>query len=148
LPQGFLFRGLQEKRLREYLIEEDLIDTIISLPGGLLFNTGIPLIIMVVARTKDLPGKVKFVEAKKFVTGNSWSEKVLIDYDLISLIQSGVEDESHLRVVQNQQIRDNHYNLSVARYFKNNIEGVKLGDTLKLVRGQRGNPPDTGKLIR
>lgn len=148
LPQGFLFRGLQEKRLREYLIEEDLIDTIISLPGGLLFNTGIPLIIMVVARTKDLPGKVKFVEAKKFVTGNSWREKVLSDYDLISLIQSGVEDESHLRVVQNQEIRDNDYNLSVARYFKNNIEGVKLGDILKLVRGQRGNLPDTGKLIR
>lgn len=49
LPQGVLFRGLYEQRLREYLVDEDLIDTIISLPGGLLLNTGIPLVIMVLS---------------------------------------------------------------------------------------------------
>jgi len=148
LPQGFLFKGMQEKRLRKYLIEEDLIDTIISLPGGLLLNTGIPLIILVLARTKDLPGRVKFVDAKKFVIDKAPREKVLNYYGLNNLIQSDRKDESVVRIVHNEQIRDNDYNLSVARYFKQKIEGVKLGDILELVRGQRGNLPNMGKLIR
>lgn len=148
LPQGFLFRGMQEQRLREHLVEEDLIDTIISLPGGLLLNTGIPLIILVLNRNKKLPGRVKFVDAKNFVSAKGPREKVLNDYSLNSFIHSDKEDESIVKIVYNEQIRDNDYNLSVARYFQKQIEGVKLGDILELVRGQRGNLPETGKLTR
>lgn len=147
LPQGFLSRGMQEQRLREHLVEEDLIDTIISLPGGLLLNTGIPLIILVLGRTKKLPGRVKFVDAKNFVIAKG-REKVLNDYSLNSFIHSDKEDENIVRIVYNEQIRDNDYNLNVARYFQKQIDGVKLGDILELVRGQRGNLPETGKLIR
>lgn len=148
LPQGFLFRGMQEQRLREHLVEEDLIDTIISLPGGLLLNTGIPLIILVLDRNKKLPGRVKFVDAKNFVIAKGPREKVLNDYSLNSFIHSDKEDDNVVKIVYNEQIRDNDYNLSVARYFQKQIEGVKLGDILELVRGRRGNLPETGKLIR
>lgn len=148
LPQGFLFRGMQEQRLREHLVEEDLIDTIISFPGGLLLNTGIPLIILVLDRNKKLPGRVKFVDAKNYVIAKGPREKVLNDYSLNSFIHSDKEDDNVVKIVYNEQIRDNDYNLSVARYFQKQIEGVKLGDILELVRGQRGNLPETGKLIR
>lgn len=148
LPQGFLFRGMHEQRLREHLVKEDLIDTIISLPGGLLLNTGIPLIILVLDRNKKLPGRVKFVDAKNFVIAKGPREKVLNDYSLNSFIHSDKEDDNVVKIVYNEQIRDNDYNLSVARYFQKQIDGVKLGDILELVRGQRGNLPETGKLIR
>lgn len=148
LPQGFLFRGMQEQRLRKHLIEEDLIDTIISLPGGLLLNTGIPLVILVLARTKDLPGRVKFVDAKKYVIEKGPREKILDDYSLNNLVHCDKEDMSEVRIVDIEEIRINDYNLSVARYFKNKIDGVKLRDILKLVRGQKGNLPETGKLVR
>lgn len=148
LPQGFLFRGMQEQRLREYLVEDDLIDTIISLPGGLLLNTGIPLIILVLAKTKKLPGRVRFINAKEFVIAKGSREKVLDDYRLNSFVHSDKEDDNVVRIVFNEQIRDNDYNLSVARYFQNKIEGVKLGDILELVRGQRGKMPAKGKLVR
>ncbi len=148
LPQGFLFRGMHEQRLREHLVEEDLIDTIISLPGGLLLHTGIPLIILVLDKNKKLPGRIKFVDAKNFVTAKGPREKVLNDYSLNSFIHSDKEDDNVVKTVYNKQIRDNDYNLSVARYFQKQIDGVKLGDILELVRGQRGNLPETGKLIR
>jgi len=148
LPHGFLFRGMQERRLREYLVEQDLIDTIISLPGGLLLNTGIPLIILVLSKAKKMPGRVKFIEAKGFVIAKSPREKVLNDYALNSFIQSEKEDDNLIRIVNNEQIRVNDYNLSVARYFQKQVKGVKLGDILELVRGQRENLPETGKLIR
>ncbi len=146
--QGILHRAMYEKRLREFLIEEDLIDTIISLPGGLLLNTGIPLIILVLDRTKKLPGKVKFVDAKHFVIDKGPREKVLNDYRLNGFIHSNKEDENVVKIVYNEQIRNNDYNLSVARYFQKQIDGVKLGDILDLVRGRRGSLPETGKLIR
>lgn len=148
LPQGFLFRGMQEQRLREYLVEDDLIDTIISLPGGLLLNTGIPLIILVLAKTKKLPGRVRFINAKEFVIAKGSREKVLDDYRLNSFVHSDKEDDNVVRIVFNEQIQDNDYNLSVPRYFQNKIEGVKLGDILELVRGQRGKMPANGKLVR
>lgn len=148
LPQGFLFRGMQEQLLRKQLVEEDLIDTIISLPGGLLLNTGIPLIILVLNRNKKLPGKVKFVDAKNFVIAKGPREKVLNDHGLIDFIHSDNQDDNVVKIVYNNQIRENDYNLTVARYFHKQINGVKLGDILELVRGQRGKLPETGKLIR
>ena len=148
LPQGILFRGLHEQRLREFLVDEDLIDTIISLPGGLLLNTGIPLIIMVLNKNKKIPGKVRFVDAKKFVDSKSSRERVLNDYGLNSFLHGSKNDSDILRLVSNDEIRAFDYNLSVPRYFQKQVEGVKLGEIIEFVRGQRVNLPPTGKLIR
>jgi type I restriction enzyme M protein len=148
LPQGILFRGLHEQRLREFLVNEDLIDSIISLPGGLLLNTGIPLIIMVLNKNKSIPGKVRFVDAKKFVEAKNTREKVLNDYALNSFLHGNKKDADIVRLVSNDEIRAFDYNLSVPRYFQKQIDGVKLGGIIEFVRGQRVNLPPTGKLIR
>jgi type I restriction enzyme M protein len=148
LPQGFLFRGMHEQRLREFLIEEDLIDTIISLPGGLLLNTGIPLIILVVSKNKKTPGTVRFVDAKNFVLSKNSREKVLNDYELNSVLNSNNLEFDFIRFVRNEEIRSQDYNLNVPRYFQKEIDGIKLGEILEFVRGQRGSLPKSGKLIR
>jgi type I restriction enzyme M protein len=148
LPQGILFRGMHEHRLREYLVDRDLIDSIISLPGGLLFNTGIPIVIMVLSKAKKMPGKVRFVDAKKYVTVKSPREKVLNDYVLNSIVHGSNQVPDVISIVNNEQIRTNNYNLNVPRYFQKEIDGVKLGDILEFVSGQRRNLPESGKLIR
>ena len=51
-------------------------------------------------------------------------------------------------IVTNEQIRANNYNLNVPRYYQKKIDGVKLGDILEFVSGQRRNLPESGKLIR
>jgi type I restriction enzyme M protein len=147
LPQGILYRGLYEQSLRKNLVEEDLIDTIISLPSGLLLDTGLALIIIVLSRTKKLPGKIKFIDAKKFVVARGPGEKVLNDFSLNGFINSNEEDESEVRIVDNKQIQRNDYNLSAARYFQKKIDGVKLGDIIELLKGQSGKLPKKGKLI-
>lgn len=148
LPQGFLFRGMHEQRMREQLIEEDLIDTIISLPGGLLLNTGIPLVVFVINKNKKLPGKVRFIDATKFVETKNSREKVLNDYGLNSVIQKGFQDSEAVRIVDNIQIREYDYNLNVPRYFQKKIEGTKLKDIVEFVRGSRKDIPVAGKMIR
>jgi type I restriction enzyme M protein len=148
VPLSFLQRSNGEEHILSNLIDNDLIETIISLPGGLLANTGIPIAILTLNKAKKMPGKVKFVDAKQFVISKGIREKVLDDYALDRYIRSHKEDDSIIRFVDNVQIRNNDYNLSVPRYFRKEIDGVKLGDILELVRGQRGNLPETGKLIR
>jgi len=148
LPQGFLFRGMHEQRMREQLIEEDLIDTIISLPGGLLLNTGIPLVVFVINKNKKLPGKVRFVDATKFVETKNPKEKILNDYGLNSVIHKGFQDSEVVRIVDNIQIREYNYNLNVPRYFQKKIEGTKLKDIVEFVRGSRTDIPEAGKMVR
>ncbi len=148
LPQGFLFRGMHEQRLREHLIEEDLIDTIISLPGGLLLDTGIPLTVLVINKDKKLPGKVRFINAKKFVKSKNSKEKVLNDYVLNSVVHGSYDDSEVVRLIDNRQIREFDYNLNVPRYFQKHIEGIKLKDIVEFVKGSRRDIPDGGKMIR
>ena len=148
LPTGFLFKGMQEDRLRKRLVDEDLIDTIVSLPGGLVLNTDIPLIILVLNKNKKNQDKVRFVDAKNFVNDKGSREKLLDDHTLSSFIRNEIDDENVIRIVDSLQIREKDYNLRAQLYFQKQIEGVKLGVILEQVMGQRGNLPETGKLIR
>jgi type I restriction enzyme M protein len=155
LPEGFLYkRGSREEGLRKSLVENDLLDTIISLPGGLLSNTGIPLIVLVINKNKERPGKVRFIKADKFVEERNSREKYLNNYAFNGLIEGFRVDEDALRIVDNAQIKGWNYNLNVPRYFQkeitlaNNEQLVKLKDILEYVRGQRGNLPENGKLVR
>ncbi|MGB4655355.1 MAG: N-6 DNA methylase [Bacteroidales bacterium] len=154
LPQGFLFGGMREQQLRQLLVNEDILDTVISLPSGLIPNTAVSLVILVVNKKKKRPGKVRFVRADKFVEVRNQREKFLNDYALNSLIQGSEDDEDSIRIVDNAQIVAWNYNLSVPRYFQkeitlaNNERLVKLRDIFEYVSGQRGNLPKNGKFVR
>ncbi len=154
LPQGFLFRGRQVQHLRQFIVEQDLLDTIISLPGGLLSNMGGAFIILVINKKKERPGKVRFIKADKFVEARGPREKFLNYHALNSLIHGRRVDEDALKIIDNAEIKEGDYNLNVPRYFQKEIELanneplVKLKDILEYERGQRGNLPDNGKLVR
>lgn len=64
LPHGVLFRGGEEGKIRENLIEQNHIDAIIGLPANIFFGTGIPTIIMVL-RQKRENTDVLIVDASK-----------------------------------------------------------------------------------
>jgi type I restriction enzyme M protein len=147
LSQGILFRGGSEQRLRERLIQEDLIDTIISFPGGLLYHTGIPFVVLVLNMVKDQPGKIKLVDASSYVTKTSHMQNIIEVENLLNLIKLNKDSES-LRIISNKDVVANDYNLNILRYFREEIEGVKLKDILSYYRGARRNIPQRGKLIR
>ena len=148
LPQGFLFRGGQDRQLREQLINEDLIDTVISLPSGLLSNTGIGIIVLVINKSKRHPNKVRFVNAEKFVKGQNLRDRIF-DYEaLLAFLNDTNENNECVRYIGNEKITSEDYNLNVPIYFQKEYKGVKLGEILEYVQGQRRNLPDTGKLVR
>lgn len=52
LPHGVLLRGEAEKRIREKLLKDENIDTVIGLPANLFFSTGIPVCVLVLKKCK------------------------------------------------------------------------------------------------
>ena len=84
-PQTILV-GNKNRQLRKELIEKDLVDTVISLPGGLLLNTGTPLVVLVINKDKEFPGKVRFINANSYIKSTDRREKILDDNKLQNLI--------------------------------------------------------------
>lgn len=147
LSNGFLSRSGSEKNLRQYLIENDLLETIIALPGGLLMNTGIPVSIIVINKCKKKKDFVRFIDARSFVRSLQSRDKI-IDRDSIIRIILDEKESDFSKFVHNQTILGNDNNLNVPRYFLKQYEGVKLADILSIIRGHRIGENPKGKFIR
>lgn len=123
LPTGVLFRGNAEAKIRTKLIENNLIDAIIGLPGNLFQNTSIPTNIIVLNKHKK-DNTILFVNASELCTKvkkyNVITDK---DADKIADIyknRSDVKDIS--KVVNYETIKDNDYNCNIPRYVAKEIE--------------------------
>lgn len=146
LPTGVLFRGRREREIRERLIQDDLLETIISFPSGLLHHTSMPFVVMILNKAKENSEKVKLVNAGPFVSKPSERESFISVNELLQTV-NGNESDS-VRIISNQDVIKNNFNLNIARYFVEDIDGVRLGDILQTQRGTRVKPPETGKMIR
>lgn len=147
IPQGFLFRSGSEQDIRRFIIENDLLEMVISLPGGMLMNTSIPIIILVINKNKKKKGTVCFIDAKSFLVSVSPREKRLNTYGLISFINNQKESEFR-RNVSNDTIKQFEYNLSVPIYFQKEYDGVSLGEIGTIIRGLGVPEGQFGKFIR
>ena len=151
--QGFLFRMGSEERLRKFIVENDLLDTVISFPRGILVNTSIPITIIIIDKDKKSKGFVRFVDAKNFVISSTSREKTIDTDELLTLLKSNIESES-ISVVSKHKIREFGYNLDINRYFApkteddKSIKKVKLGEITQIIRGRRPQSLKSGKFIR
>ncbi|MFZ2655979.1 MAG: class I SAM-dependent DNA methyltransferase, partial [Victivallales bacterium] len=64
VPHGVLFRGGAEGKIRQKLIEENLLEAVIGLPANLFFGTGIPAAILLFNKAKT-HGNVLFIDASR-----------------------------------------------------------------------------------
>lgn len=126
---GFLFKEGIERRVRQFLIEQDYLEMVISLPGRLFSSTSIPVCLVVINKNKAHKGFVRFIDGSALIIGKSTVSKTLDQQSLVELIHH--EDDSEIaRYVENKEVEDNDYNLSVARYFNidKRINLVRLYD--------------------
>lgn len=117
LPHGVLFRGNEEGKIRENLIEKNNIDAIIGLPANIFYGTGIPTIIMVLKKMRSTTD-VLIVDASKGFVKEGKNNKLRASdikkiVDVVTQRES-VEKFSHM--VSRDEIRENGYNLNIPRY--------------------------------
>jgi type I restriction enzyme M protein len=116
---GIFYRGGAEQKIRKYLVDNNFVETIISLAPNLFYGTSIAVTLLVLSKKKT-ENKVQFIDASgeeffKKVTNNNMLEDAHIEK--IMQIFDSKEDVSHIAIsIDNTKIAENDYNLSVSSY--------------------------------
>ena len=114
---GILYRGGAEKKIRQYLIDNNFIDCIIQLPSNLFFGTSIATCIMVLKKNKP-DNKTLFIDASgeciKVTNNNKLTPENIARIVDTFAGRAGVAHFSHLAAYE--EIREQDYNLSVSTY--------------------------------
>jgi type I restriction enzyme M protein len=116
---GIFYRGGAEQKIRKYLVDNNFVETVISLAPNLFYGTSIAVNILVLSKNKT-DTKTQFIDA----TGEEFFKKatnnnVLEDQHIERIMQifDKKEDVAHVAVsIDNNKIAENDYNLSVSSY--------------------------------
>ncbi len=141
VPHGVLFRGSSEGKIRQQVIEENLLEAVIGLPSNLFYGTGIPASILIFnkarasgfdsAQPADHPETVRsrsvlFIDASEhYQSGTNQNQlrekdilKVVNTYEKFTSedLEPGVLEEKYSYVATFDEIKENDFNLNIPRY--------------------------------
>ncbi|MFW2090201.1 type I restriction-modification system subunit M [Acinetobacter baumannii] len=136
VPHGVLFRSSSEGKIREKLINENLLDAVIGLPEKLFYGTGIPAAILIFKKQKT-DDSVLFIDAsREFKSGKNQNN--LTEDNIVKIVETyrarkSVDKYAYLATLQ--EVKDNDYNLNIPRYVDTFEEEAEID--LVAVRAER-----------
>jgi type I restriction enzyme M protein len=124
VPHGVLFRGAAEGRIRQKMIEENLLDAVIGLPGNLFTTTSIPVAILVFDRSREKGGAnqarkdVFFIDASRDYLPGKNQNALSDDHirKILATVQARQDEEKYAHVAPFDEIKENDFNLNIPRY--------------------------------
>lgn len=137
VPHGVLFRGSSEGKIRQKLIEENLLDAVIGLPEKLFYGTGIPAAILVFKKQRQADEKILFIDASRaFKAGKN--QNLLAEENIQKVLETyrdraAVDKYSYLATTA--EIAENDFNLNIPRYVDTFEEEAEID--LMAVRAER-----------
>ncbi len=119
LPHGVLFRGASELKIRQALIELNLLDAVIGLPANLFYGTGIPACVLIFKKNRahkdilfiDASGEGNFEKGK--------NQNILREQDIekiVTIYKKRETTEKYSYVATLDEIKENDFNLNIPRY--------------------------------
>jgi type I restriction enzyme M protein len=141
IPHGVLFRKY-EKRYRQPMLEDDLVEAVVGLPANLFQNNSIPSAILVLNRDKPEArrGETLFLHAddEAFYEELSNQNRLTdagVDH-IVENISSWTTEERVSRAVSLDEIRKNDFNLNIALYVDTTEpeKDIDVRDELKKLR--------------
>jgi type I restriction enzyme M protein len=135
---GIFYRGGAEQKIRKYLVDNNFVETIISVAPNLFYGTSIAVTLLVLSKHKT-ENTTQFIDASgedffKKATNNN----VLTDEHIGTIMDifDKKEDVEYVAVsIDNTKIAENDYNLSVSSYVvsKDNREKINIAELNKEV---------------
>ena len=115
---GVLYRGGKEKAIRQWLVENNYVDTVIQLPSNLFFGVGIATCIIVLRKSARPDNKVLFIDASREFVKSGNKNKLTADNQkhIFEVFRERKEEQYFSCLVQNADILKNEANLSVSSY--------------------------------
>lgn len=128
---GIFYRGGAEQKIRQYLIDNNYVETVISLAPNLFFGTTIAVTILVLSKHKA-DTKTQFIDASglfKKETNNNTLTNAHIEH-IMQVFDSKADVEHFAKSAPFEDVVANDYNLSVSSYVeaKDNREVVDIGE--------------------
>jgi type I restriction enzyme M protein len=117
VPHGVLFRGAAEGKIRQRLIEENLLEAVIGLPANLFFGTGIPAAILIFNKGKT-QGDVLIIDASREFK-EAKNQNVLTEehvQKIVDTYRAFQSVEKYAYRATPQELADNDFNLNIPRY--------------------------------
>ena len=124
MPHGVLFRSRAEAKIRQYLIETDLLEAIIGLGPNLFYGTGIPACLLILRKNKekDRVGSVQIIDgSKRFQPGRNQNSINDDDVDALYDAYCDIEAEPEnvkQTLVKHADIEANGWDLYIGRYIE------------------------------
>ncbi|MBS1074707.1 SAM-dependent DNA methyltransferase [Gluconobacter sp. Dm-73] len=133
MPHGVLFRGGDEAKIRQQIIENDQIEAVIGLGPQLFYGTGIPACVIVLrqriheganlvsGKPAERQGKVLFINAdREYLEGRAQNhlmpehiEKIVTTFEEYRAIPG------FSAIVDLETLKENDWNLNIRRYADN-----------------------------
>jgi len=116
---GIFYRGGAEQKIRKYLVDNNFVETVISLPSNLFYGTSIAVNILVLSKHKS-EATTQFIDAsgedffKKETNNNVLLPKHI--KRIVEIFGNKEEVQYVATSVDNAKIAENDYNLSVSSY--------------------------------
>ena len=151
---GILYRGGAEQKIRKYLIDNNFVDCIIQLPDNLFFGTSIATCIMILKKSKK-DNSTLFIDATNYcvkVTNNNRLTDDNIN-DIVEIFTNREDKEYIAKMVSNEEIAENDYNLTISTYVekedtREKIDIVELNESIeKIVNKEQVLRDEIKKLI-
>lgn len=130
---GIFYRGGAEQKIRKYLVDNNFVESVISVAPNLFFGTSIAVTLLVLSKNKT-ENQTQFIDAsgeaffKKATNNNVLTDEHI---DKIMELFDRKEDVPHVaKSVDNEIIAENDYNLSVSSYVdaKDNREKINIAE--------------------
>ena len=124
VPHGVLFRGGAEGRIRQKLIEDNLLDAVVGLPANLFPTTSIPVAILVFDRSREKGGvgenrqDVLFIDASRGYQSAKTRNILLEEHidKIVATYKSRQDVDKYAHVASLKEIKENDFNLNIPRY--------------------------------
>ena len=114
---GVLYRGGAEQKIRQYLIDNNYVDTVIQLPPDLFFGTTTETCIIVLKKSKH-DNKTLFIDASaEFVrNGNKNKLTEANQQRILDTFVNRKDVEHFAKLVDNGDIAENSYKITISSY--------------------------------
>ncbi|MGJ3500013.1 Type I restriction enzyme EcoKI M protein [Piscirickettsia salmonis] len=114
---GIFYRGGAEKKIRQYLIDNNYVETVISLAPNLFFGTTIAVNILVLSKHKT-DTDTQFIDASSLFKKETNNNMLTDDHieQIMKVFDSKEDIEHFAKSVEYDAIAANDYNLSVSSY--------------------------------
>ncbi len=125
LPHGALFRKGAEGRIRQVLIEQDMLEAVIGLGSNIFYGTTLAACVLVfrAQKAKDRKNKVLFIDASDQVRvgrAQNYMEAQHVD-TIYEWYKAFADVADHVKVVSIDELKTKEYNLNIPLYIEKTV---------------------------